>query len=165
MVSITITIVSAILGYLGYKISERLCGDKRMNAFFTVTISVVVLMAIAGIVGGKLPVVGVEKERIELISLRDDSDLSGRFFLGSGFINSTEYYFYYSQANNGGYIPGKIPVDNVTIFEDQTENAYIIVLKPKFINPVSYWIALIPNETMYEVHVPPGTILRQFSIQ
>lgn len=114
---------------------------------------------------------GVESHRIDsklyIYSIKNQSAISGSFFLGSGNISSTEYYYTFYQDSDGAFRRWQIPAHDARIFMDTDNRPYIsyqtIVYKP------NKWIALFgPSskiETLKDIHVPQNTIIQKFEIQ
>ncbi|MES3004718.1 MAG: hypothetical protein V4690_01240 [Patescibacteria group bacterium] len=105
-------------------------------------------------------------EVTNLIHLRGVSRGDGSFFLGTGVIQSNEYYFYYTEVGNGGIRPGKIPVrDNVTLFEGNENKPSIKKYTRKLETAWHDWIALAPHREKYEIYIPADTLKRNFDLQ
>ena len=104
-------------------------------------------------------------ETTQLVSLRDSDGVSGQFFLGTGSIDATQYYFFYKEAGQG-YQPGKVEVsNNVTVFEEKGQNGQLKTYTYKFSNPLFRWIALeLPNQK-YEFIIPEGSLKKNFVLQ
>lgn len=101
----------------------------------------------------------IEKHYIYPISLERDSETSGRFILGSGRIETTQYYFFYYESIYG-YKLSKIPVDNTYLIETNK--------RPQIVNVVDrYNGGLIKLEDGRSkrtiIYVPEGTIIKQFN--
>src|SRR5690606_4972966 len=111
---------------------------------------------------GIWPEVGREKVIIPIYSLRNDSSISGSFFLGSGSIDSTEYYYTFYKDKRGGYHRWKIPNYEATLFMDSNEpHAYY----EKVTYECPWWISLPfknTKSTKIDLHVPKGTIIEKF---
>lgn len=102
-----------------------------------------------------------------IVSLSDESGSEGQFFLGTGYIKEERYFFYTKQEEDYFTIE-QLPANGVKIFEDTTDDtAYI-----KEIHNSSYlsisWLLILslpaPEVPIYEVHVPEGTIIKQYTI-
>jgi len=48
-----------------------------------------------------------------IYSLRNEAEINGQFFIGSGYINQRQRYFYFWKNDRGGFCLGGIPVNNV----------------------------------------------------
>ena len=59
-------------------------------------------------------------ERVEvtpLYALKDNSNISGTFFLGSGSVNETDYYYYIVREEGKGYCVKKKAINNYTYLD------------------------------------------------
>ena len=122
-------------------------------------------IAVALIVGAAVPKHWTEGETIKLVSLRSGDSVSGSFFLGTGSIGTTQYYFYYKEAGRG-YQPGRVEVaDNVTIFEEKRQAGELKVYTSKFVNPSLEWVALNVEHHKYEFIIPEGSLKKNFVLQ
>lgn len=101
----------------------------------------------------------------ELVSLRDSDGLHGSFFLGTGSIGSTEYYFYYKKVGEG-FKPGKIEVDNnVTVFEKKRNDGLLKVYETRLANGLLWIFGLTSSERSFEIMIPEGSLKQNFVIQ
>ncbi len=64
-------------------------------------------LGFASLIGLAVPKHWTGPERAKLVSLRDGDGISGAFFLGTGSIGTTQYYFFYKDAERGGTNPGR----------------------------------------------------------
>ncbi|KKM80679.1 hypothetical protein LCGC14_1337340 [marine sediment metagenome] len=112
----------------------------------------------------------VETETVEanLLSIKDNSLVEGRFYLLAGSISTETYYFYYTQAIDGAIELKKIPTASVRLYEDSTpDTAYILRIEksiPKKLIDSTKWY-YFPDTTILlrrEIHVPAGTVVRNF---
>ncbi len=100
-----------------------------------------------------------------LISLRDESGVSGSFFLGTGSIQHSSYYFFYRE-NGTGYSPGKVLADeSVTIYEQRRQHAFIVTYTHVLANPWLEWIAVYFTTEKHEIFIPLGSITKKFSLR
>ena len=118
----------------------------------------------------------VSAKSISLVSLKNTSETSGSFVLGTGMIEGTEYYYYFYKTCGEGYARGKIKVYKAILYENNS------------IEPQLKWIEEIPNRKWmtllfsfggilinhfeevlidqhnFELIVPKGTIIQQFQV-
>lgn len=88
----------------------------------------------------------VEGGHHKLAVIRDKDGLEGRFFLGSGFIQSDPYYFYYSETENSGLRPGKLRADNsVTVYQEDRKNAELVEFDWEISYPSWAWLICLPD--------------------
>lgn len=116
----------------------------------------------------------IETARYELVSLQDNTQISGHargglFYLYASVDTDDVYTFYYT--HNGGYKKGKIVSENITIYEDDNHTPCIIeytTAEKLDMNPILKAILtfgmLENSEVSYEVFVPKGTIVPAFSL-
>lgn len=104
----------------------------------------------------------VIKSSRPLVALKDNSTLSGRFFLGSGSIDSEQYYYYAAEDALG------IKVDKVKTSEcyiQYVESEYRIDLyTPVFKERWRNWFAMQMKDEYCIVYIPSGSITEEFSI-
>lgn len=91
-----------------------------------------------------------EKILYEIVSLERSNNVEGSFFLGSGHVDSVEYYYFYTPTNKG-YKLEKKSHDRTYIVEDDSTTPCL-----KAIKEVNAW-----NE-YYVLIVPTNTIIREF---
>ena len=104
-------------------------------------------------------------ETAQLVSLRDSEGISGHFFLGTGSIGTTQYYFFYKEMGQG-YQPGKVAIaDNVMIFEEKRQNGKLKAYTYEFVNPSFRWVAMDWRSKRYEFVIPEGSLKKNFVLQ
>lgn len=85
--------------------------------FFSILISLVPI-GIAFFIGSIPKRKAVLFKKYDLITLRERGGISGSFFLGTGMINNTEYYFWYRRDEDGSIRGGKTErSEDVQIFD------------------------------------------------
>lgn len=102
-----------------------------------------------------------------LVVIRDKDGIEGRFFLGSGYIDSAPYYFYYVQTADGGLRPGKVEANGaVTVYEQDRASAELVTYRWMMKPPTWSWIFCLPHEGSdkftYAFRVPKGSVKREF---
>jgi hypothetical protein len=144
---------------------------ESLGGYFFVGLFYVFVCGFAGIIAwgigygigqafGSYP---VEGRRSSLLAIRDKDGVEGRFFLGSGFISSQPYYFYYETLPDGGARPGKVSADKgVTVREEDRTDAELVTFDWHIKYPAWAWIVCIQDSSgsgqSYVFHVPRGTI-------
>jgi hypothetical protein len=111
-----------------------------------------------------------------MVSLSEGSGASGHFFLGSGSISNVDYFYYY--VGTDSFHKKKVPSDYTTIYMDENEQPYIstiglyermcrrngeCTIDQAFYTP-GYDNSGHHGPQRYEIHVPNGTIIREFSL-
>lgn len=97
------------------------------------------------------------------------SQIKGRFFLGSGYISSESYYFFYTDTGKGLHLE-KIKADESYIFQDveKISDSYLLTINTK-----QYWEQgwIWKNKRgpdlisiRYEIHVPKETIVQEMKL-
>jgi hypothetical protein len=102
----------------------------------------------------------------EIVSIKQDGETQGQmtmFIIGSGFINETQYYFFYEQQGKNRYKLNKVPTDNSIIIESDATPSY------KYFNYEPHqscydWILFCSVQDKYEIYVPFGTIIKDFKL-
>jgi hypothetical protein len=97
-------------------------------------------------------------DTIYIESLKDGSTISGRFVLGSGYINGRDVSIYYTTGDDGGYTRNNVDADVSKIYMDENTKPYIVChyvetdrLKQQFIHS-------------YDFHVPNGTVMNTYRV-
>ena len=122
-------------------------------------------LGFASVIGLAVPKHWTEPETIKLVSLRDGDGISGHFFLGTGSIGTTQYYFFYKEAGRG-YQPGKVAVaNNVIIFEEKRQGGDLKVYTDQFVSQCFEWVAMNWQSQKYEFVVPEGSLQKNFVLQ
>lgn len=139
----------------------------------TATFSVLGLMLISL----ALPSKNVPAEKIQLIALnRSEPQISGRAFLGSGYIETDRAWEYIEYYPEQGYDhPDTVPLYSryytVRNYRDQpagSDSAYLIKYKKAYAQDWFKYIALFPNDrgpVLYEFHTPEDSIIPEVDIQ
>jgi len=93
--------------------------------------------------------------------------VTGSFFLGSGSLDGKPCYtYYYIDKDSAGtfYVPRTIPVDNVTIYEEDRSDGELEVTVEVFLDPTLNLISAPYPSYYYAFHIPRGSIVQQFSL-
>jgi hypothetical protein len=64
--------------------------------------------------------------RFDIESLGDGTGTEGRFFLGSGSVDTEAVFFYYAPRKGGGYGLFHVDANTTAIYEDQTSSGYLV---------------------------------------
>ena len=107
-----------------------------------------------------------------IISLRDDSKIYGRFFLGSGTINEIDYYYYYKKLNNTSYKIQRVKsfrsIIHETDIEPRVDTYFERVYFTKY---TKFMIGIFLGEYQdnynyrYDIYVPEGTIIKEMVLK
>ena len=122
-------------------------------------------LGFASLIGLAVPKHWTGPETTKLVSLRDSDGISGHFFLGTGSIGTTQYYFFYKEAGQG-YQPGKVTVTgNVMVFEEKRQGGELKAYTYQFVNPSLGWIAMDWQSQKYEFVIPDGSLKKNFVLR
>ncbi len=126
------------------------------------------LICLAALGLGKLfPVTSYIAGKVALTAIRDKDGVEGRFFLGTGTIESKPFYFYYAKNDDGSVSPGKISYDNnVRVYQEKRDDAEFVRWASKSEFDWVWLIAVPPSDDWYAVdfHVPAGTVKSGYSM-
>lgn len=108
---------------------------------------------------------GVKIDEIPIVSLKDNSNSEGEFFLGSGKVEDIDYYYYMTQTEKGLKMDKK-ETDSSYINEVDSEEykveIYELELKSKF---VKFMFELILEEQYeYIFHIPKDSVDKSFNV-
>ncbi len=138
-------------------------GSRGENLVMKIMIGGALGVAVAfwlGLAGATRPVTVATEE---LVSLRNGEVASGHFFLGVGTLEGRQYYFYFKKQDSG-FVLEKLATDDVTIYEEDRADGRLVVLRKKFVSSRTYLWALPPLERIHRIHVPKGSIKRDFTL-
>lgn len=96
------------------------CQDEPIfNVFISFMILLMMLIVMFGIVhkGNIGKEISRRTEHIKIASVRNIRDISGSFFLGTGNIDSKNYYIYLKAMNDGSFKQDRVLVDHSRIYE------------------------------------------------
>ena len=92
------------------------------------------------------------KDTFDIYSIERISSVEGSFILGCGSISGEEY-FYAWRDKEGGLSLAKMSRSGSIIYEDGDEYQY-----------VEKWRSYSSNHYKWKIHVPKGTILKEFKL-
>ncbi|MDB6035990.1 MAG: hypothetical protein JWM16_6328 [Verrucomicrobiales bacterium] len=148
--------------------------DGFLDRFMGFVMSLVISLIAAGISAGAAVLCGlafqsspVKVGEYPLVAIRTKDGIEGQFFLGTGFIQSDQYYFWYRQLPNGGFQPGKTYAGSgVTVYEEDRKDAVMVTWQWQLNQPWAWWVSIPTSAggTAKEFHVPTGTILKGYSM-
>lgn len=96
-----------------------------------------------------------------IYSLKNKSDVAGSFFIGSGSISETEYYYFYYKSKYG-FERHKLETHNVSIDETDDSRPRLVERIRTYKGKHFKWYDMSTNK--YIMYVPKGTIIRQFRV-
>lgn len=126
------------------------------------------VLTVIGIESGELKL-DHEERAYEIVSLKSKSEISGSFFLGTGSIDDREYYYTFAEVEEDRYKRVTIPSDNSIIEETDEKTPH--VTKKYYVRDGVDWI--VPewidkgevSKVEYNIYVPKGTIIKEFSVK
>ncbi|MFW6046949.1 MAG: hypothetical protein ACOCP4_04090 [Candidatus Woesearchaeota archaeon] len=100
-------------------------------------------------------------------SLHNNTEISGSFFIGSGSIDETEYYFTFVKIGDNTYKRKKFRTDDTYIIESNSGKPRVIKKTANmklndYITPS--WLTTITRPKYY-MYVPEGTIIKDFRLK
>jgi len=108
---------------------------------------------------------------IPIVSIKNEENTYGSFFLGCGSINATEYYVYFKQYEDGGIKMGKLRVDDCSLYERKEESPRIewteVTKRVHWTVRFGFDATDIQTSRVgdFKMIVPEGTILERFEIK
>jgi hypothetical protein len=113
---------------------------------------------------------GVETKRVdkyvEIASLERENTLSGKFFLGTGQINSSISYYYFYKYDDARWQLGSDYASNSSIIETDEKSPRVEWQTISYKCP--WWVNVfefphpVDKDTMVDIIVPKNTIIREF---
>ena len=106
-----------------------------------------------------------EQESIPIVSLKQNNRVEGSFFLGIGSIEGIAYYLYFRNLGDSRYKRGRIKASKTIIQEGFQESPTISWTRVR--GKVNWFIhrEYIDRQEDYVLHVPKGTIIKQFKLE
>lgn len=100
-----------------------------------------------------------------MIALNDSTAVQGRFGFFSGYIEEEFRYFFYYEKDNGSIEMGWVPARHADVFEDAEPGTGRV----EYFKSKGHWelFGYVPGqdpETIYEIHVPKDTVIREYTM-
>jgi len=178
IVAITMFVLSAsVILYLWYRSGEISELDAVIpTTFFGPTIVCLLYALVCTGIISSYDYDPYIRSTANIVSIRNGSGFEGRtFFLGRGYINSTEHYVAYYKRTDGGIVQYHSNVNRSIIYEDSDDSPYIEVIhtKPKLtgwfkhvsILNQSYIDSQEDRYLKTNYHVPKNTVVCDFNIK
>jgi hypothetical protein len=125
------------------------------------------LIGIACVLGMAFDTHPVQTDDYKLVAIRDKDGITGQFFLGTGMIQSEQYYFYYKTNSDGSVTPDKVRAgQGVRVYEEDRQDAELVVYEWQ-LNQSWAWLVAFPVNSggwSYKFHVPKGTVRTGFTM-
>jgi hypothetical protein len=107
-----------------------------------------------------------ESQEMEIFSIKNVDTVSGCFFLGSGYIGGSEFYYTFIKDSRGGYNRWSVNSNYATLFmsDIKPKVSWQVVHYgwPKWFCP---WSPDITKNTSFDIIVPVGTIIEKYDIK
>lgn len=171
------TIILLIIGIVGGFIFGCIDGGDLFLGFlgsfagflFAVLISMIVCGLVIPIAADAVGAIhSIEKVEVTpLYALKDNSNISGTFFLGSGSVNETDYYYYIVREEGKGYCVHKKAINNYTYLDYlSSENCEynepcLAYYYDEWDNKILRFFAWSP-ENWHTFYVPEGSIIENY---
>lgn len=160
-VVVSIGFAVCLLGSLGYAYVDFL--DYLAAGFFGM-LAGLLAVCIVLIPGFFLPTHSVDPVKTEVSSLKDTSESSGRFVLGSG-TASAEPYFYYAVEKDGFTTINKAEILSSKIREGSYEKPYVLTYDVQFKSAIArFFYGKSTGKNTYEFYLPEDTITTDYKI-
>ena len=91
------------------------------------------------------------------------SDNTGTFFVGRYHADSSVFYSYIKETDDGGKVVGRINADTATLYDNEKEQPYITTIKKRNSNPFLRFF-FFTDTTRYEIHIPPQSIKYDYNV-
>jgi len=128
-------------------------------------------IGIAALIGSIPKIHGAIDKKFPLVALKEKDGFEGHsYFLGIGYIQDTQYYFWYRRNENGSISGGKTKrTSGVEIYEEEGTPT-MITFTSEYKNPLSKYIVLIGLDLRDDEQwcdrfiIPKGSIKENYSL-
>lgn len=105
----------------------------------------------------------VEETTVSLRALDAGSEISGRYFVGSSYIDEKKVLEYISEAEDGGLRVASVPAGESVIYERDEETPKLVIKTYEESNP---WLApeALYSYKNYEFSIPKGSVKESYSV-
>lgn len=105
----------------------------------------------------------VEKERYSLEALATGDSMSGRFFLGSGYVSGSQKFEYITKDEDGRIYVENVGTRRASVIEDEETAPYLQVEEAWVYNPdILPWP--VQRDDRYTFHIPEGSVLSGYEV-
>lgn len=139
---------------------EAIGAGLLMGLVVGLTVGALVQMGVATSVYEKY----TKTEKTDIVTLDDGELTSGKFLVLTAFVGEDPVYVYYTEDKGHDTVNQQTaPLHDTKVYEDQESKSYIIISKEK--RHSGWWgNDFSGTDYTYEIHVPPGTVKREFSL-
>jgi hypothetical protein len=137
------------------------------NTFLSILIGVfvgVMLLLCSSIICA--PLVETEHVKVkttEIVALKDNNELSGSFFLGSGCVDENTRYYYMENTERGKRMRD-ISAENAYLNESNSETPRIETYQSEWKNKAWNLIAFPSEGGYYKIYIPENSIITDFEV-
>lgn len=123
-------------------------------------ISVLPILLYALVAEGEL----YKNKTYEISALKDKSNISGRSFIGTGYINEDQYYFYIIETSKGKKMD-KVHI-NKAYLNEGNYTPHVDVYNFKYKDEFAQWLIGYDKHTEYEYvfFIPENTVTTEFNV-
>ncbi len=145
-------------GRYGFDIFEWLLGAAMAVCAFVVLAFIVFLFAFLPSVDYKLA------ETKQIYALKDNSSLKGSFFLGSGYVDEEQKYFFIREED-GGKKMDTVDADQSVLYEGEKQTK-IEKYEPVIKGKISRFLftSSSPRDPKYKLYVPKNSITTDYTV-
>lgn len=163
---ITFVVTTLVTAALILGINDYYCIDfiDCVAALFLGVIGGAIVVLIACIPMNFAEIHTAEPVKTEVSSLKDTSETSGRFVLGSG-TASAEPYFYYAIEKDGFTTINKAEILSSKIREGSYAKPYVLTYDVQYKSPIArFFYGKSTGLNTYEFYLPENTITTDYKI-
>lgn len=125
-------------------------------------VAFVLSISCAGVIGNNIPKVYTLQSSSQITALKDNQNLYGHSFLGTGSVNS-EMRYYYAVDTAQGYTVRDVKVsDSYLLFDDDNPRIESYQAR-KFKNKLHY-IYAYPYGHFYKIYIPNGSLSSEYEV-
>jgi len=163
-----LVLICGIIGFISCLIISRDDLSDDFGLYIVMSLVVGAILAMLGviltmIVHASSPKIYTTYEK-PIVSMYNDQQISGSFFLGSGTIDETEYYFCMEKIEENRYKRLQVPAKHTIICESDTESPKYKYTIEKSVYE-KFLVLDFSDISNRELVVPKNTIIKQFSIK
>lgn len=94
----------------------------------------------------------------KIVSLSDNSLVTGRFYLRRGYIEQDLWYQYMVELNDGGFVANKVKSTDTTLY--YSDGNYRV----EWYTKERHWLWFYEKENYHKIFIPAGSITDEYSI-
>jgi hypothetical protein len=169
-----LTAIGALVGLRFYfRGTRRTVGEFLYCTLFSASCGLVAGFLLAMFFNKAVPTQDLIGERITLVSMRNESGISGSFIFGSGSVNSGINYHFLKKQDDNSMVPDSVQASDLVHFIEDATLANVGYWQTTFRqSDSSHWLykwTLFHKENnriiRQEFRVPVGSVIQQFKIQ